>query len=173
MDVQIALLRGINVGGTGILPMTELRDMLQKLGAKSVKTYIQSGNAVFRGRLDETTIADAIEAARGFRPRAIVLEIATYAEVLAANPFPEAVDDPKSLHLFFLASPSAVDAAVLSATKGPEERFVLTKRTLYLHTPKYLSGSKLAVKLERLLEVPTTARNWRSATKVLELAQGI
>ena len=141
MSIQIALLRGINVGGNRILPMTELVQILTDLGAVNVKTYIQSGNAVYRGNISEQALADAIDAAKGFRPAVLVLPVDSYAAVIAGNPFPDATHDAKSLHLFFLASPSLVDEALLMAAKGPEERVVLTERVLYLHTPKYLSGS--------------------------------
>ncbi|MFT4716511.1 MAG: hypothetical protein ACI861_000690 [Paracoccaceae bacterium] len=173
MSIQIALLRGINVGGNRILPMAELGELLGGLGARNVKTYIQSGNAVFYGGLSSEAIADSIEVANGFRPQVLVLSLGDYCDVIAGNPFPEAVEDPKSLHIFFQAAPSSVDTALLEAAKGPEERFVLTERALYLHTPKYLSGSKLAVKLEKLMGVTVTARNWRSATKILDLANSL
>jgi len=173
MSVQIALLRGINVGGNRLLPMADLTVVLERLGARQVRTYIQSGNAAYRGDLDQDDIADGILAANGFRPDVVVIPLESYAPVLAANPFPEAEGDPKALHLFFLASPSLVDEARLHAAAGPEERFVLTERVFYLHTPKYLSGSTLAPKLERLLGVAATARNWRSAERILTMAQGL
>ncbi|MBZ0129317.1 MAG: DUF1697 domain-containing protein [Rhodobacteraceae bacterium] len=171
--VEIGLFRGLNVGGHNVLPMADLREVLAGLGARDVRTYIQSGNAAWQGALAEGDIADAVARARGFRPEVLVLPLESYAPVVEANPFPEAEADPKSLHLYFLASPSVVDEAVLEAAKGEGERFVLTERALYLHTPKYLSGSKLAPKLERLLGVAATARNWTSAVKILEMARGI
>ncbi len=173
MTVEIALLRGINVGGNRILPMAELRAILEGLGASGVRTYIQSGNVAYRGALSPDAIADAIFAARDFRPEVMTIPLESFQPVMAANPFPEAEVDPKSLHLFFLASPSLVDEAELTAAKGPEERFQLTERVLYLHTPKYLSGSKLAIRLENLLGVAATGRNWRSVQKICEMAQAV
>ncbi len=173
MSVQIALLRGINVGGNRSLPMAELSAILTGLGARDVRTYIQSGNAAYRGALDQDAISDAVLAAKGFRPGVVVIPLKSYAPVLAANPFPEAEADPKALHLFFLSAPSLAKETDLAAAKGPKERFVLTERALYLHTPDYLSGSLLAPRLERLLGVAATGRNWRSAVKILELARRI
>jgi uncharacterized protein (DUF1697 family) len=173
MSVQIALLRGINVGGNRLLPMVELRAVLEGLGARDVRTYIQSGNAAYRGDLDGDDVADAIFATNGFRPDVLVIPLDSYAACLATNPFPEAESDPKVLHLFFLASPSLIDEANLHVAKGLRERFVLTERVFYLHTPDYLSGSTIAPKLEKLLDVAATARNWRSAGKILEMAQGL
>lgn len=172
MSVEIGLLRGINVGGNRVLPMAELRTLLAELGARDVATYIQSGNAVWAGHVEAAALADAIEAAKGFRPEVMILPLDDFAAVAAGNPFPE-VDDQKALHAFFLASPSAADIADLMAAKGPEERFVLTGPALYLHTPKYLSGSLLAPRLERLLGVAATGRNWRTVEKIHELARKI
>lgn len=172
-NIEIGLFRGLNVGGHHALPMAGLRELLSGLGARDVRTYIQSGNAAWRGALGERYIADAVAAAYGFRPAVMVLPLDSYAPVVKANPFPEAEADPKSLHLFFLASPSVVDEAVLQAACGEGERFVLTERVFYLHTPKYLSGSKLAPRLERLLGVAATGRNWTSAMRMLEMARGI
>ena len=173
MAVEIVLLRGINVGGRNSLPMAELRDLLTGLGAQDVRTYIQSGNAAYRGSLSEESIAAAIQAAKGFRPQVMIVPFESFAPVVAANPFPDAVEDPKALHLFFLASPSLVDEVEIDRQKGSEERFVLTERVFYLHTPKYLTGSLIAGRLERLLGVSATGRNWRSVEKILEMARGI
>ena len=173
MSVQIALLRGINVGGNRVLPMAELKAVLEGLGAVDVRTYIQSGNAAYRGELDQDDISGAIFVAKGFRPDVVVIPLESYGPILAGNPFPEAADDPKALHVFFLAEPSVADVAQLAALKGPDERFLLTERALYLHTPDYLSGSKIADKLERLLGVAATGRNWRSVQKILEMARAI
>lgn len=171
MSVQIGLLRGINVGGHRRLPMVELSDVLEGPGARDVRTYIQSGNVAYRGDLDQEDIADAIAAAKGFRPEVVVIPLESYGPVLAGNPFPEAEADPKALHLYFLASPSVAGEEAIAAAKGPGERFVLTERVLYLHTPGYLTGSKLAPRLEHLLGVAATGRNWRSAQKILEMAE--
>lgn len=173
MTVEILLLRGINVGGKNKLPMADLRAILTDLGAEDVRSYIQSGNAVYRGNLREEAIASAIEKAHGFLPEVLTLPLESFAPVIAANPFPDAVDDPKALHLFFLSSPSLVDEEVLYREKGPEERFLLTERALYLYTPKYLSGSRLAERLERLLGVPATGRNWRTVEAILDLARAV
>jgi len=173
MSIQVALLRGVNVGGHAVLPMAELRSILKGLGAKDVHTYIQSGNAVFRGALEETRICDAIEAEKGFRPRVMLMPFENFEAVVDSNPLAQASENPKTLHLFFLASPSLVDESVLIAAKGEEEQFVLTERALYLHTPKLLSGSKLAERLEQLLGVPATGRNLRTAQKIRELGHSI
>ena len=87
------------------------------------------------------------------------------------NPFPEAEDNPKSLHLFFLTEPpKKPDLKSLEALKAKSERFTLKGKVLYLHTPDGFGTSKLAARVERLLGVEATARNWRTVTTLLEMA---
>lgn len=168
--VQVLLLRGVNVGGHGRLPMADLRVVLEALGARDVRTYIQSGNAVFRGALDAETIAAAIEARAGFRPGAIMLSREALADTIAANPFPEAEQTPKALHLAFLAADPRPAAGALDAAAAADERWHLDNRVAYLHCPSGLGRSKLAGSLERLLGVPVTARNWATITRLAALA---
>ena len=131
--------------------------------------HIQSDRAVFRGDLTTGQISAAILRAKGFEPRVMILSLDELEAAIVANPFPEAEDDPKSLHLLFLAEPSPTEPAEFDAVKGAEERFMLTDAVFYLHTPKYLSGSKLAVRLESLLKVAATGRNWRSIVAIRNL----
>lgn len=176
MRTWIALLRGINVGGHRRLPMRELRRLLEEVGASHAATYIQSGNAAFRHDSDNpaaiaSALGDAVEAAHGFRPLVLVLPLEAYEAALAGNPFPEAEAEPKSLHLYFLAEPpGAPDLEALERLAADDERFVLDDLVLYLHAPSGIGRSKLAARVERALGVPATARNWRSATAIRELA---
>lgn len=177
MNRWIGLLRGINVGGANRLPMAELRDELERLGLASVRTYIQSGNVVFDSPDDDTAeaiagrIETAIEGRNGFRPRVLVLSAMRFREAMEANPFPEGEAEPKTLHLFFLAGPpDEVDLPALRAAASPTERFRLEDRVFYLHAPDGIGRSKLAARAEALLGVPATARNWRTVTRVWDLA---
>lgn len=176
MNVYIALVRGINVGGAHMLPMKDLKLLFEQLGCAGVQTYIQSGNVVFRtadanaGRLAKRVTA-AVAEARGFEPRVLVLTRGEFERAAAGNPFREADDSPQSVHLFFLAEPAkSADVQSLNALKSATERFVLKGRVLYLHTPDGLGTSKLAARAERLLGVAATARNWRTVTALVELA---
>ncbi len=161
---QIALLRGINVGGTGKLPMADLRSILQSLGAQDVQTYIQSGNAVFSGSLRAEDISTAVEKAFGFRPRCMVLSADTLRAATRANPFE--VTDPKEMHLFFLERQPQIDPDTLSPDANGVERWHLGDKVFYLYSPGGLSKSKLAARLERRLGVAATARNWNTVTKL-------
>jgi uncharacterized protein (DUF1697 family) len=176
MRTWIALIRGINVGGKQ-LPMQSLRELLEELGCTDVKTYIQSGNAVFCSRATDasrlaTRIAKAIAAHHGFEPFVLVLSRDELAKVAAGNPYTKAVaTEPKFVHAFFLAAvPKAPDLEAMRKVKTASESFVLDGRTLYVHTPDGFGISKLAERAERLLGVPATARNWHTVTTLLEMS---
>ena len=170
VSTHIALLRGINVGGTGKLPMADLRILLADLGCENVVTYIQSGNVVFDAEPGEWSelISNAVESSAGFRPRVMVLTEDEFRSVAGGNPFP--TDEPKAMHVYFLdGSPNWTAKAEMESVKSDVERFYITDAAVYLHTPEFLTGSLLAPKLERLIGVPVTARNWRTVEKILTM----
>jgi len=177
MKTYIALFRGINVGGNNVLPMKELVARLESIGAQNVKTYIQSGNAVFQSQeanasLLSNKISAAINKSHGFEPQVFLLELAEMEQVVDANPFPEAEPEPKTLHIHFLASmPKNLDFAILESIKSERERFVLKDSVLYLHAPDGIGRSKLAANAEKLLGVPVTSRNWRTVRKIMDMAK--
>lgn len=177
MPTYIALFRGINVTGNNMLPMPALRTLLEDHGCANVQTYIQSGNAIFRSSLSDTArlekrLGAAIAKSHGFEPRVLVLTRQEIEKAARANPFPEAVENPKSVHLFFLAEkPGKPDLQGLEAVKAGRERFALKGRVFYLHTPDGFGTSKLAGRAERLLGVAATARNWRTVTTLVEMAK--
>jgi len=111
----IALFRGINVGGKSSLPMIDLQQVLEKLGAINVQTYIQSGNAVFDYPGQEIScLSDSISSEvftrRGFKPAVLILSRAELMAAMLENPFKEAEAEGSSLHLGFLAAkPERVD----------------------------------------------------------------
>lgn len=176
MNTYVAFFRGINVGGNNLLPMKELVAAFEGIGARKVRTYIQSGNAVFESveknlaRFSKQLSAEVMNC-RGFEPHVQILSLEALAKAIAENPFPEAVSDPSSLHLGFLASsPTSPDLEKLSALRKESERFQLAERVFYLHAPEGVGRSKLAASSEKLLGVPMTGRNWKTVCKVMELA---
>jgi uncharacterized protein (DUF1697 family) len=179
MNTYIALLRGINVGGNNKLPMRELVTLLEGLGLQGVKTYIQSGNVVFQTERTDTTqlsqaITDAIRQNHGFAPYVLLQDLKTYQAALAANPFPEAEAEPKSLHLFFMdAHPQSPNLEALERVKAPNERFELIDQVFYLHAPDGIGRSKLAEQMGKGWGVNITARNWRTASEVMTIANTI
>jgi len=111
MGVWVALLRGVNVSGAGKLPMAEFRDMLSAMGFGKVRTYIQSGNAVFesdRTAADlELAIRDAVAARFGFAPETFVRTVEEIAAALTDHPFSGV--EPKLVHVSFLRETPAPD----------------------------------------------------------------
>jgi uncharacterized protein (DUF1697 family) len=177
MKTYIALFRGINVGGKNVLPMKELVALLEKIGSQNVKTYIQSGNAVFQNKEENTSllsnkISTEIKKSHGFEPQVLLLQPEEIEKVIESNPFPEAEAEPKTLHVFFLASaPTNPDLNALESIKSDRERFALKDGVFYLHAPDGIGRSKLAANSERLLGVAMTGRNWRTICKIMAMAK--
>lgn len=170
-------MRGINVGGKNILPMKYLVRDLHSLNLVNIKTYIQSGNVVFKTpREDVETlsaeIAAVIEAEHGFKPHLLIIGMEQLEDAIASNPFPDAETEPKRLHLFFLSStPIEPNIEALNVAKAPSERFRLTDHVFYLQAPEGIGRSKLAANVEKYLGVAATARNWRTIQKLREIAK--
>jgi uncharacterized protein (DUF1697 family) len=179
MKIYIALFRGINVGGRHSLPMKELVTILEDLGCQSVKTYIQSGNAVFRsGEKNITQLSKKISAeimkSRGFEPHVLLLTLEEMEKAIANNPFPEAGQEPRTLHVGFLTStPKTPKLETMETIKTNGEQFKLVGDIFYLHAPEGIGRSKLAASSERLLGVPLTDRNWTTVCKIVEMAKSI
>ena len=177
MKCHIALFRGINVGGKNILPMKELVAELEKLGLHNVKTYIQSGNAIFQSQSGSAAqltekISKAINKSHGFAPQVLLLGADALDKAMRANPYPEAEAEPNSLHLAFLSSPPPKpDLAALEKIRAASEQFSLKGDVFYLHAPDGIGRSRLANGMERLLGVPMTSRNWRTVCKLREMAR--
>ncbi|GGE22701.1 hypothetical protein GCM10011360_08980 [Primorskyibacter flagellatus] len=175
MTRWIVLLRGVNVGGHGKLPMAELRAALTKAGAEDVATYIQSGNIVMS--LPETVAAkvadwtsDLIAQTFGHRPAALAWTKPDFAGFIHANPYP-APETPKFLHFHLFSGTPAGDALEkLRPLLYPGEEMTLTPNCLYHWPPAGYGRSKVAEWVPRALGVPTTARNLNSMRAILELA---
>jgi uncharacterized protein (DUF1697 family) len=186
MPSHVALLRGINVGGGGKVPMAELRELLTKLGYSDVKTYIQTGNIVFTPSHGDTgklaaEIQDAIKSSFGVNTFAVVLTKAELATVIAANPYPDE-PNPKWVHGVFLvddpqqAQHERVAGAVAAAARrGSRDEASIVGKTLYLHTPDGFGTSELAKELlmknRRDPLASGTARNWSTISKLLALCE--
>ncbi len=160
-----------------MLPMKELQALLVELGCADVRTYIQSGNVVFRHKERQATglsrmIGEAVLNRFYFAPLVLPVTVNHLKNALANNPFPTAEENPGTLHLFFLtATPTEADLDGMSQIKSDSEKFELIEQVFYLHAPDGVGRSKLAARAEKLLGVTATARNWRTARKMLELAE--
>ena len=187
MRTHVALLRGINVGGQGKVPMAELREVLASLGHQDVATYIQTGNVVFTSpQADSARLADDLEEAIatrfGLRTGVVVLTRADLARVIADNPYPEAAS-PKMVHAVFRREePTAEQLAGIEAAeqrardKGSRDEATVIGRVLFLYTPDGFGRSELAAQLSRAGQALTpaaggTARNWATVTKLMSLLE--
>ncbi|MFJ7345320.1 DUF1697 domain-containing protein [Streptomyces sp. NPDC101110] len=173
-----ALLRGINVGGSRKVPMAELRTLLTDLGHDDVRTYLQSGQAVFssgRGGEDALAaeIAQAVEKRFGFGVDVIVRDHAYLRAIADACPYPAADLEPKQLHVTYFSAPVTPErfAEIDQEAYLPEE-FRLGDRALYLYAPNGLGRSKLAEHLSKPRVnkgVIATTRNWNTVVKLVEM----
>ncbi|WP_028745960.1 DUF1697 domain-containing protein [Rhizobium mesoamericanum] len=167
MTVYVALLRAINVGGTGKLPMADLKAVCEELGFSDVKTYIQSGNVLFRTNEAEAQVEQKLDNALGKLLRkkpGVLLRSRKELEAIVANaPFPDA--KPSYLLVSFLPQTAPKDA--LDKMVAPDgEEAVLAGREIYVHFPVGSGKSKL--KLPALK--PGTTRNLNTVRKLAEIA---
>ncbi len=169
----VVLLRAVNLGGRNKVPMPELRAVLAREGYASVRTYIASGNVLLAAGKDRAAVARSVErliAERfGVETLAIVRTPRELAAVAAAHPFG---DDTSRTHVSFLAgAPEQAAAERLAEADHGSDRVHLAGSDVYLQYPDGVQRARLsAAKLERLLGVPGTARNWRTVTALADLA---
>ncbi len=170
------MLRGINVGGNAMIKMDALRQLVSELGYSDVSTYIQSGNVVLTSRKGTTaTIGAGIEARikkdLGMHVTVIVRTNAELAAIVRKNPFLPGAD-PATLYVIFLASPPEAAALTRLDPKlvAPDE-FRVIGREVYARYPNGYGRSKMTnTFFENRLRLRGTARNWKTVTKLLELA---
>lgn len=172
---MVAMLRGVNVGGSGVLPMADLRTIATSLGFDNVRTYIQSGNLIFESMSRSTDrvatrLASAIAAATALEPEVIVRTRAELGEVIERSPFRGMCDDDRHLHVTFLITPATQAIGEMDLRAYAPEEAVAVDRELYLHLPTGIGRSKLAAALVRRIGPTGTTRNWRTVTKLLHLA---
>lgn len=165
--VFIALLRAANVGGTGKLPMSDLKRLCAEAGFKDVRTYIASGNVVLKSGMPATQVKAALEkklhAYAGKPVAVLVRSAAELADVLKRNPFPKAT--PNRTIVFFLDQAPPRDT-MKSVTGRKDEELRLGKREIYIHYPSGMGRSKL-----KIPGVKTgTARNLNTVAKLAAMA---
>lgn len=169
MQTYIALLRGINVGGSGLLAMKDLVALCGDLGFTAARTYIQSGNAIFQSRLAEDAVRKKLEAALETRMgKKIDVMVRTPAElrsVLEKNPFPDR--EPAKVAVAFLLKAPLKDALRDLKTPGGEQ-VRPGKREVYVYYPDGQGRSKLKLPLGG---AATTVRNINTVGKLAELAE--
>jgi uncharacterized protein (DUF1697 family) len=169
MVTFVALLRAVNVGGTGTLAMADLKTICESLGFADVRTYIQSGNVVFRSAWREARVKAALAAAllaRMNKPVDVLVRSATeMGAVMERNPFPSAAGN--KVYVFFLDKPPNKGAFAAIKIPGREE-VQLAGREVYVHYPDGMGRSKL--KLAGL--GVATARNINTIAKLVAMTRG-
>ena len=187
MPVYIVLLRAVNVGGTGKLPMADFRKLLADLGFERVETYIQSGNAVFEAKGTAAKVAQSISAAleklMGAPAGVIVRTHEQLSRVIKKNPFSaEAKANGALMHAAFLDavlegpganSAEAALAAIAAKYPNRRDRYLLDGDTIYFHFPDGAGETKFSGKtLDKALGAVATARNWNTVLKLHEMSKG-
>lgn len=167
MTSFIALLRAVNVGGTGKLPMADLKAMCESAGFRLVRTYIASGNVIFESKLDETAVRKALEKrlrVYAGKPVAVMVRTAAeMAEVLAKNPFPNAPGN-RTIAIFLDATPPR--DALESMSGRVDEEVGLGRKEIYVLYGANMARSKLKIPAAK----NGTARNMNTVAKLAAIA---
>ncbi len=171
-------LRGINLGATRRVRMEALRGALEGAGYDDVRTLVQSGNVVVTSDADpaglERDLVRTLREAFGFDIAVVARTRDELADVIASDPFAGIADDPARYQVSFLsAAPEPAAVEELEAAEEAPERVAVLGREVYAWHPGGVGRSELAKLITaRRLGVEVTARNWRTVTKLLELADG-
>lgn len=163
MKIHIALLRGINVGGSGKLPMAELRSLCEGLGFMNVRTYIQSGNVLFESDLGEKALhkklGPALQNKMKKQVPVIIRTVDEMESVIASNPFPDA--NPSQVGVMFFADKLQDDLLENVVIPG-REKIRISGREIYIHYPDGIGRSRLKLPLEK----QGTMRNINTVSKL-------
>ncbi len=178
MKTYIAFLRGINVSGKHKIPMAELRELCGSLKLRDVKTYIQSGNVVFKSELENATelevvISKAILKSFGFEVPVIVKTSSQLRDILNNNPF-ESEDEIIRKQVYFVLLndvPKVEELTKFKAEMYKNEEFLISENCIYLKCKVGYGKAKLNNNfIERKLKVLATTRNYRTMHKLLDLS---
>ncbi len=177
---QVALLRGINVGGHKRIAMAQLRQLLRDLGFTDVATHLQSGNAVFTSPLVPTATGAAIEQGLvrvlGVEARVVMRTHAELVAAVDADPLGAVATDPSRHFVGFLSGAPQVErlqavTGLLGHVNVAADQVHLVGDHLYLWCPRGILDSVFsAVNWDRRLGVTTTMRNWNTVTKLVDLS---
>jgi len=172
--MAVALLRGINVGGKNLLPMQALAEIFAGAGCREVRTYIQSGNVVFRSDRPEEVAKAAsgeIAARFGLKVPVVVRTAEEFRGAMEGNPFLARGLDADWLHVMFLAeAPTAEMVAGLDAARSVPDEFVARGREVYLHLPNGAARTKLTnAYFDARLKTVGTQRNWKTVKALAEM----
>jgi len=179
MGVMISMLRGVNLGPHNRMKMEELRAVYESLKLQDPRTYVQSGNVLFKTKeRDEAKlgarIQDGIEKKFGFRPEVILRTAEELKKAVAKNPFSarKNIDPSKLLVSFLTAAPRSDACEKLRALDTAPEELWIDGREIFIYYPNGLARPKFQwTKADKILNVVGTGRNWNSVTKMLAMAE--
>ena len=170
----VALLRGINLGARNKVPMAELRRVLEAAGFADVRTYIQSGNALFTAGGRRVAVCRkaerAIEDAFGFSAPVALRTGGEIGEVAAARPFGK---DTSNMHVtFLLAKPTAAAVRAVHALDVAPDQVKVVGEDVFVRLPNGVQGAKLGgALLQKTIGVPGTMRTFKTVSKLAEMAE--
>ncbi len=172
----VAFLRGINVGGKNKIKMETLREVCTSIGFENVKTYINSGNVIFETRKTDdkklaAKIEKAIEKESGLQIKTIVRSISEIENIVKNNPFDGQFENDKDLHVFFLDEEiSDEKCEMLLSNNNENEIFAVNKHEIFCLLRVSVLDSLMGKDyIAKKLKIPSTARNWRTVKKILEI----
>jgi uncharacterized protein (DUF1697 family) len=178
MNTYISILRGINVSGKNIIKMEALRNVFIYIGFSDVKTYIQSGNIIFKFKKASpqklaVAISSVIKKEFNYEVPVLVLEITDIETVISNNPFlNKPKQDEKNWHVTFLEqAPDKALIAAISTTNFAPDEFKIIDKAVYLSCPNGYGNTKLNnTFFEKKLKTTATTRNWKTVNELLKLA---
>lgn len=178
METYVGLLRGVNVGGNNKLPMKSLSALCESQGCRGVRTYIQSGNVVFRAdartvRGFAAKLKSQINAEFGFETAVILRTAPELRAVVENNPYMKPGVDLRSLHVMFLAKePNLTDVVKLNPPCEGDEAFSLRGKEIFLFLPNGTGRSKLAAyRFDKILQTDVSTRNWQTTLNLVSLCE--
>jgi uncharacterized protein (DUF1697 family) len=178
LSTNVALLRGLNVGGKNCVPMAKLAQLFVEAGCTDVRTYIQSGNVIFKAsqsKLEKLPglITKRIEESYGYKIPVVLRTAEQLGDTIQNNPFLKAGADAATLHVYFLAGlPDAGRVTSLDPARSSPDAFLVRGRDVYLQMPNGMARTKLSnAYFDSNLATTSTARNWRTVLKLFELMQ--
>lgn len=177
MKTYICLLRSVNVSGVNIIKMAELKTFWESLGYQDVKTYIQSGNIIFKSnqKLSEPILEKAIEEKFSTKNVSVIIKSPEeLAEIINNNPFTKEEDfNPKFNYCCFLQRlPDAEKIAAFNQLTFGTDSFTIKGNVMYIKYAEGAGKTKLTNKvIESKLGVQSTSRNWNTTNKLLDLVK--
>ncbi len=175
-DRYAALLRGVNLGKKRV-PMAELKELLEELGCKEVRTLLNSGNAVFTSGKSAPALTSSLERGIvqrfGFTSRVSILSAGQVAEIISDNPIGKVADNPSKLLVsVYLDAGARKVLTPLTKEKWHPEVFGLGDLASYTWCASGIIESKVLKAVDKVIKNGVTARNWGTMLKLHAMMGG-